>query len=164
MKETYAEHLAGQLGTDPEKLLHAFRAQVDAVHAVAVRIARLKGELASLSAEMGARGQTSHWDHERKALLASLVETRRQAALEAGEKITESALDSYARAHHDYRAFLDAGRRQLEEFEHRQADLSEAFADLEREKGVQAYLEARLNLVKSITYAYGAEVRLTSAA
>lgn len=161
--ENYAEHLAEQLGTDPEQILHLFRQQVDRVHDVAVRIARIKGDLARLASAQGARGQSSHWDHSRKALLATLAEARRAELLAASEKVVEGALDTYAHAHHDYRAFLDRGRLELEEFEHAHADLSEAFADLEREKGVMAYLEARLNILKATTYAYGAESRLTPA-
>lgn len=161
--ESYATHLAEQIGTDPEQVLHLYRQQVDRVHEVAVEIARIKGDLARLASAQGARGQSSHWDHARKSLLAQIAETRRAELLAASEKVTESALDSYAHAHRDYRAFLDRGRQELEEYEHRQADLSEAFANLEREKGVLAYLEARLAILKATTYAYSAEARLTPA-
>lgn len=158
---SYGARLGEDLGLDPEQLLQSYRDQVDTVHQASIRVARIKADLARLAAEHGSRGQNSHWDHGRKALLAKLSEARRAELLAAGEKVVEKALDTEAHAHHDYLAFLDRGRRELEEYEHRQADLSEAFADLEREKGVLAYLDARLTVFRTLAYSYSAEARLT---
>lgn len=158
--DTFASRLGEEIGADPEGLLHEYRAQVDRVHEAALRVARQKAHMAALASRFTARGTVSHWDAERKATLARLAEGRRLEQLAKSEKVTESALDGYAHAHPEYQRYLERARVELEQYEEQQARLSELFATLDHEKGILAYLEARLQTIRALSYAYGAEARL----
>lgn len=160
----FASRMQAATGVDAEAVLQDYRDSADQVADAGRKIARLKAEMASLAARHATRGQTSHFDHERKAKLAEIMEARRIELYRAGEKkVVEGALDSYARANPAYLAFLEHGRAEQVRYEEMQARLSEAFAELELAKGIQAYLAARLDVMKSQLYAYGSEARLTPA-
>lgn len=160
-RDSFASRLGEEIGTDPNVLLQQYREQVDAVRDAAYNVAMQKAHMAALASRFGARGTVSHWDAERKAKLATLAEARREEVRVEGGKVTESALDSYAHAHPDYLRYLERARVELEQYEEQQAKLSQAFADLDREKGVLAYIDARLQMVRTLSYAYSAEARLS---
>ncbi len=152
-----------RIGIDPEAVLQDFRTQADKVHEAGVRIARLKAEMAQLVARHGnGKGLQSHFEYERKAKYSEIAEARRMELLRRGEKVVEGALDSYAHAHPAYLAFLEHARGERVRLEEMQAKLSEAYADQEREKGIQAYLAARLDVIRAQTFAYGQEARLSA--
>lgn len=151
-----------RIGADPERWLQAYREQVDKVHAAGLALAKVKAELAQLAARHGGgKGQQSHFEYERKAKYSEIAEGRRGELLRAGEKVVEAALESYAHAHPAYLAFLEHARSERARYEALQAKLSEAFADLEHAKGVEAYLAARIQVVRSQLYAFGQEAGLT---
>lgn len=160
-RETFTARMGDELGADPEALLADYRAQVDRVHEAALAVARQKAHMAMLASRFGARGTVSHWDAERKAFLARLAEGQRAELLAAGSKVSEAGLDSFAHAHADYARYLERARVELEQYEEQQAKLSELFAALDHAKGVLAYYEARLQMVRALSYAYSAEARLS---
>lgn len=157
----FSERLGDELGSDPDEVLSSYREQVDNVRTAALAVARRKAHMASLASRFGARGSVSHWDAERKAVLARLMEGRRAELLAAELKVTESALDNYAHAHPDYQRYLERARVELEQYEEAQARLSESFAELEHAKGLLSYLDSKLQMMRALSFAWGSEARLT---
>lgn len=156
----FGSRMEAQIGVDPEAVLQQYR---DAAHKVADagrRIAHLRAEMAQLSARHGGKGQVAHFEYERKAKLSEIQEGRRAELLRDGSKVVEGALDSYAHAHPAYLAFLEHARGERVRYEEMQARLSEAYADQELAKGIQAYLAARLDIIRASMFAYGQESRL----
>jgi hypothetical protein len=161
------------VGGDPDEVLQEYRDQIDRVHAASMQVAQQKAHMVRLEVRFGKSNQAgSHWDAERKVLLAEISEEERVKYRRNPEQTTDSKgvtkdvsltdgrVEDLAHAHPRYRKFLDETLREREDYARASVKLSEAFAELEHAKGIQAYLEARLQMMRSLTYAYGAETRL----
>jgi len=145
--------LAAILGRDPEEPLE----RLDRVNRVLAAKRRdavgIIAELASLRAQFTG-GMTSNYDHERKVLLAQLVEARREEAAEAGTKVTESALDTYAHAHRVYQDWLRQQQERRERMYALEAELAQVEADIEAAKGERELVMQALRLnEEAIRYA-----------
>lgn len=167
--------LAPDVGGDPEAILQRFREQVEAVAIANRRIAGLKARMAQLEARYGRSGTAgSHWEHDRKQLLAEIAEDVRLRYQKDPDMVTDAKgntreapltdgrCSDMAHAEVRYKRFLAESLREREEYAKLHAELSDAFADQEKERGVQEYLRARLDMMKSLTYAWAAEARLQS--
>lgn len=169
----FVSRMGGELGGDPDQLLQEYRNQVDRVREAALAVARHKAQMVRLETRFGKFGLFgSHWDAERKVLLAELSEEERvkykrnpdtktdAKGVTTEVAITDGRVDDLAHAHPRYRRFLEDTLREREEHARLGVALSEAYTELEHAKGVQAYLEARLQMIRSMAYAWGGEARL----
>lgn len=158
----FAARMQQATGVDVEAILQDFRDAADKVAAAGKDIARVKAEMSLLVARHG-RGGTggSHFEYERKAKLAELMEARRADLLRKSEKVVESALDSYAHADPAYIKFLELARGEKVRLEELNVKLAEAFTEQELQKGIRDYLAARLDVIRGQMFAYSAEARLT---
>lgn len=146
---TPGAHVEALTGMDPFVVTEEFRrAGLRLREAREVEALKLS-ELASLRAQFYG-GQTSHYDHERKALLAELIEANREVLEEKGVKYTEAGLDSYAHAHPTYRRWLDEQHRRREDMHVLEAELAQARADIEAAQGEVEYHRQRLRLVEEM--------------
>lgn len=170
--ESFSQRIGTELGTDPETLLQQYREQVDRAHKAALAVAKQKARMAQLASRFGGKGnQGGHWEFERKAKYSEIAEARRLDLLGLSkeemrqaigtDRLTESYLDSYAHSTEEYRRFLERARVEMEQYQEADAKLSELFADLAHEKGILAYLEARVQTLRSLSYAWGSEIRNT---
>lgn len=138
------DRIVALIGLDPRETLDKLR---DAQQATS-NLRREEAKLVALLASYEARyGYPSHWEHERKALLARLASHQRDKILLRGEKPTESMLDEYAHAHGEYRSFLVEAQKERAEMERLRADVARIQAEIETARAAEVYFErhARLN-------------------
>lgn len=139
-----SERMEAMVGVDPRTTLDKLREAQKETARLRERLAEVKSKLAIYKARYG---YPSHWEHERKALLARLASHERDRAGSKGEKVTESYLDEYAHSHGEYRSFLKEARQERERMEQLEAEAGELHAKIETAEGVETYYErhARLN-------------------
>lgn len=82
------------------------------------------------------------WEHDRKALLASLSQTARQALLASGLKFTEAMIDESARASEKYMECLATAKQERTEFETLDLELDQIRHRIRRGDSIQ-YLASR---------------------
>jgi hypothetical protein len=150
--------LEAVLGLDPRTTLDKLRDAQKETSTLQGQRAEVLAELASYEARYS---YPSHWEHERKALLSRLVESRRMEMAGRGEKITEAGLDSYAHAHDEYRSFLGESRRERTRMEELKARLARLNAQVETAKGVEEYYSRHARLNESLVYFSGKEMGLS---
>lgn len=124
------ERLSGVIGTDPLAPME----QMHALNAEARRLRERAGGIRTELAPLRARfygGTASHYDHERKLLLAELMEAERRRLQEDGERVVETALDRYAHAAPEYKQWLREQHRDRERMSQLEAQIAQIDADLE---------------------------------
>jgi hypothetical protein len=125
------------------------------LHALGLKAAGIKGDLASLRAQFFGF-EHSNYNHERKVLLAELMEARRQEMIEAGEKYTEGYLTSYAHAHPVYKSWLATQHERRERMHRVEAELAQVEADIEAAQGERTIaLQASRLMEEMIRFARG---------
>lgn len=82
------------------------------------------------------------WEHDRKALLASLSQTARHALLASGLKFTEAMIDESARASGKYMECLGTAKKERTEFEMLDLELDQIRHRIRRGDSIQ-YLASR---------------------
>jgi len=157
-KQDAQDRIVHMLGLDPMETLEKLRvAQTETA-----KLKRKEADvLAILSSHEARFAYPSHFEHERKHMLASIAEDRRQQLLDAGVKVVESYLDSFSHAHPKYRRFLKgAGQERLEMETHR-AELAKVRAEIETAKATETYYERLARLNESLVYFAGREAGLS---
>lgn len=155
---TAAERLIAVAGIDPARGLAAFEEKAKKVAQLRTKEAEILGTLAAYRSRFWRDGT---FNHERKALLATIMEDRRSALESAGQKVVEAALDSYARASKTYRDWLTeaaAERRRMHELD---AELALVRAKTEYAEGQQELAHQRLRLNEEIIRFARAEAYVT---
>lgn len=149
------DRAAAVFGFDPYEEVKKLReAQARTFH-LREREAKLVANLASYEARFS---YPSHFEHERKGKLSVIVEQRRAEARRAGEKITESALDSYAHSHLEYQQFLDRALAERKEMERLRAELVEVRGQIETARAAEVFFEKRSRISEALIYHSGKEV------
>jgi hypothetical protein len=159
-RDTVMERIAQETSLDPVTLLAQLLEQTKKIH-------RLEKEAASLEARYGSAGnQGSHYERERKALLAELKEDARTLYAKDPETVTDSKgvtktvpltdgrADDMARMHPRYKRFLSEAESDLQTFADLKADIGEAI-------GVRTWIKESLEMVRAATFYASAEARLT---
>lgn len=142
-------------GLTPRDTLAKMREALDELHRLRKEEARLHAELATYRARFN---YPSHWEHERKAKLETLKESRRREMGGRGEKVTEGALDSHAHAHMEYLAFLDTSYRQRQEKERLESDLYRIQGQIETLQGVVAWYDKNNRLDEELVRVHRTEL------
>lgn len=143
MSDTLAR-ITAHIGTDPEQMIEARRQAAD-------HVADVKHKLAKYWA-LFRGGTASPYDQQRKSLLSQLAEGRREELRNAGEKIREAELETYAHAHEDYKTFLDKCKTSQVKMYELEAELYRAEADV-------AELDRKLDLVRAMVFWSTSEMR-----
>lgn len=159
-KDTVMERIALETSLDPVTLLAQLLEQTRKIHA-------LEKEAARLEARYGGGGnQGSHYDRDRKALLAELKEDARAlyaknpdttTDAKGNEKIiplTDGRADDMARMHPRYKRFLAEAESDLQVYADLKVDIGEAI-------GVRTWIRENLEMIRAATYYAGHESRLT---
>lgn len=163
-KETAFDRIKSTAGVDVEPWFHELRKAGEDLLEARMKIAALKAENARLESRYGGSGaMPSHWDHERKRLLAELdtdfrmraaAEEEAYAALSKEEqqgrakpqKITEGAVDAYTHQHPRYKQFLEEAGRDREAYLKYRAEIDALYAKVEHFQGVREYIIQRLRI------------------
>ena len=153
-----SERLEAMVGVDPRETLEKLRTAQDNTRLLRQQLAFKKAELSSYKARYGF---PSHWEHERKALLARLSGNRRIELGARGEKVTESALDEYAHGHSEYRSFLEVALRDRQAMERLDAEVAKLHDDIETAKGVETYFAEHVRLNNGLIYHSAREAALS---
>jgi hypothetical protein len=159
-RDSLMERIAIETDLDPITLLAQLREQTKKIHA-------LEKEAARYEARYGSAGnQGSHYDRDRKALLAELKEDARALYAKNPETTTDSKgnekiipltdgrADDMARMHPRYRRFLAEAESDLQVYADLKADIGEAL-------GVRTWIKESLEMIRAATYYAGQEARLT---
>lgn len=157
--ETEMDRIATSTGLDMEGFFQELREASSKLLEKRKELSLLRAQRVRLEARYGSHGQSlSHWDHQRKTLLAEIAEQRREdlrVANEAAlgqdpkakpEKLTESALDDYAHAHPRYKQFLEESYGERMEYVGYKAQLDQLYGEVEHLQGVREYLIQRIRL------------------
>lgn len=153
-----SDRLESMVGVDPRDTLAKLREAQQVTAGLRKRIAEKKAELASYKARYG---YPSHWEHERKALLSRLMNNERIKHQIRSEKFTESALESQAHAHEEYRSFLSDGLRDRQVMERLDAEVARLHGEIETAEAVEVYYERHCRLNDSLIYHSGREASLS---
>jgi hypothetical protein len=151
------ERASALWGFDPEETLEKMRLAQKKLEELRDEESTLAGQLAMYEARYG---YPSHFEHERKANLCTLMEGERNRQLARGEKPTEKQLDNFAHAHANYLAFLDAAKRERLEWNRLKAKLVEVQNEIEVAKGAVTYYERKARLNESMIFHSGKEMGL----
>lgn len=141
------DNLKAIAGIDPDEGFQRYREANEAVVALKKREAEI---LATLAAYRGRFWKDGTFNHERKALLASIQEARREALEQSGTKVVEAALESYARASTTYRDWLTAQARDRQEMHSLDARLVHTRARIEHAEGEREMAKQRLRLNEEV--------------
>lgn len=141
------DNLRAIAGIDIDGAFASYRSTNEAV----VALKKLEAEiLATLAAYRGRFWRDGTFNHERKALLASIQEARREALEENGDKVVEAALESYARASKSYREWLTEQARDRQEMHTLDARLVHTRARIEHAEGERELAKQRLRLNEEV--------------
>lgn len=165
------EELDALTGYDSAGLFAAYMEAVQKRHDAKRRIAELSAHAVTLRARFESKGtMPSQAEHERSQKLAELAEQVRldyyrapdveeQAPKRKGEdpirkvvRLSNDEVAQRARAHPEYRSFLEAQGQQRADYEQVKRDLDEAWADYELQAGITEYLGSQLEDRKSMVY------------
>lgn len=165
------EELDALTGYDSGGLYAAYLTAINARHAAKRRIAELSAEAVMLRARFESKGSMpSQAEHERSQVLAELSEQIRmdyyrdpdmdeQAPKRKGEapvrkvvRLSNDEVGQRARAHPDYKSFLQQQGQQRGQYEDVKRGLDEAWADYELQSGITDYLGSQLEDRKSMVY------------
>jgi hypothetical protein len=136
------ENVRHNVGIDPNEAANQLLLLGPRIKDAKLDIAKKKAELSAMRARHESRGgMPAMWDHERKLLLAELMETERgrleqlrERELEedgkATTKVVEAALDSFAHGHPRYRTFVTEGLRERQNLLEGEAELDKLYAEL----------------------------------
>lgn len=152
--------IVASIGEDPDAWLAELQSAILDLNDARLALAAHKAQMAALESEWGSIGNLpSLFDHTRKQLLASLIERRRQqledrqaAEIEAEKKVStkivEAALDTWARAHEEYKSFLTEARSHRREYETMRAELDRLWTEVHRCEGMKEYITARVRMTE----------------
>jgi hypothetical protein len=146
-------------GIDPDQALRDLAMAGDEVRDQRRAEAAILADLAALRSQF--TGGLTHYEHERSCVLAEIIEDLRRGYEEASQKVTESALETKARADARYRDWLDmkwVERRRMHELE---AELAQVQADLEGARAKKEYALQVLRLNEELTRIARAELGIS---
>lgn len=119
------------------------RAEIDSLEDLHARRRSLLREYAPLRALHGPGGK---WDARRKAMLEATKVQARMDMQKAGEKITESAVDTAGHAHENYIKFIEDGITSATRYVELETEISE--------------IEERIKNRETVLYVFGQEMKL----
>lgn len=149
------------IGYDPTEAFRRLQRANAKLHDLRRKAAGVQADLASLRAQFYG-GMASNFDHERKVLLAELMEARRAEMQEAGRKATETSLDTYAHAHPTYKSWLQVQHERRERMHRLEAELAQVEADIEAVQGERKLAEQAIRLNEELIRLSRAEVGLAA--
>lgn len=152
MRYTALDRVRTLVGVDPDLEIEQYQAAAADLRALREREAAISAELKAYQAEFYRNGQTSHYDNERRAFLASLAMERRLGIEQSGEKITGLAqyLDDYAHAHPDYLLWLRKKHERRLDMARLEGDLARVQAEIEAAQMQLKLAENRVRLTQSL--------------
>jgi hypothetical protein len=125
------------VGTNPQDVLDLYLAAQKKAGQIREKISAVATELADYKARFWSSGTSpSHYDTERKALLAEL---REKVRARSTERKTVDAIDDEARTDRRYREFIEEGGQERWQMERLQAQVSSLHRELETALGVVEY-------------------------
>lgn len=144
--DTALARIEAVVGHDPMEAFRRLHRANARLHELRKKAAGVQADLASLRAQFYG-GESSNFNHERKVLLAELMEARRAELHEAGEKVVETAIERYAYAHPVYKSWLATQHERRERMHRLEAELAQIEADAEAVQGERKLIEqiARMN-------------------
>lgn len=158
-RETEMDRIRVNTGIDTDQWFAQLQEKSGELLAKRRELSELRAQKVRLEARYGSIGNgMSHWDHQRKTLLAEIAEQRRADVAQSNadllaqdpkakpEKITEAALDDYAHAHPRYKRFLEESFGEREEYLRYRSDLDRLYGEVEHLQGVREYLVQRIRL------------------
>lgn len=159
-RDTVMERIALETSLDPVTLLAQLLEQTRKIKA-------LEKEAAQYEARYGATGnQSSHYDRERKSLLAELKEDARTLYKKNPDTttdakgnvkeipLTDGRAEDIARMHPRYLRLLADAKNDLEVWADLKADIGEAI-------GVRTWIRENLDTIRAAMYYAGQEAKLT---
>lgn len=162
--ESEIDRIAAGTGIDMEHFFAELQKAGNDLLAKRRELAALRAERVRLEARYGSTGQSmSHWDHQRKSLLAELDQTYRadmqlaeeeylkldkeeQKTVAKPQKVTEGSADAYTHAHPRYKQFLEESLAERTEYVGYRAKVDALYAEIEHLQGVREYLVQRIRL------------------
>jgi hypothetical protein len=158
--KTFAVRIAFEVGIDAPGLLAEWGDVSAQMADIRGRMKPLKAEIELLASRYEGRGQQpSHWDHERTSKIAELAEAERTIRARNGDKVVESALESYAKASPAYQRFLEHGRQERDRLAKLRGDMDGLWAEHEVLTARAAYLKGAVDHANALLYSYRAEAK-----
>lgn len=155
------DRITAVVGHNPTDALRRYNRANKRLHELKSRAAGVVADLASLRAQFYG-GETSNFNHERKVLLAELMEARRAEQIETGQKVVEAALERYAYAHPIYKSWLVAQHERRERMHRLEAELAQIEADAEAAVGERRLAEQAIRMNEELIRWSRAEMGMAS--
>lgn len=126
------------------------------------KLRRQEGELkAALAGFDGQFGYGGHFEHERKAIIATLKRKYMDESVDEGKKMSNADADDLAHADEGYRSWLEKKRQERRQMNSFEAELAVVRAKIEEVKMERELAERRLRLNEELIRFARSEMRLS---